>query len=334
MRRRRTVAWAGLLSVGLLAWTGPAFAQTIGMSSTSGFSGRQGGTSFSGGGGGFSGGGGSFSGGGGGFSGGGGGFSGGSSFSGGFSGGGSMSGQRSNLSFQGSSFSSLAGQSWNNPRQVQASYGVYTPFGPYYANPLSMGAPAAVGQVSFGQPLFGAFTSTTAISTGLNLGGGVGLTGGLGGSRLGGTGFSGGLGGLTGSTLGGFTGGRGGQGSFGSFSGGRGGFGSMMGQTQAMARYTITANMPNVAMVPTRVTSDIQTSLTKSTRLSSSRGIQVLSQGPSVVLRGTVPSEQDRRLAENLARLTPGVRDVVNELEIVETVPQPRRLSSASATAP
>jgi osmotically-inducible protein OsmY len=44
--------------------------------------------------------------------------------------------------------------------------------------------------------------------------------------------------------------------------------------------------------------------------------------GQTVILKGKVPSEDERRLAEGLIRLTPGVRAVRNEL-IVEEAARP-----------
>jgi osmotically-inducible protein OsmY len=59
--------------------------------------------------------------------------------------------------------------------------------------------------------------------------------------------------------------------------------------------------------------------LDRSTMLSNSRGVDVSSDGPMVVLRGSVKDEDEARLVENMIRLTPGVRDVRNELKF----PQP-----------
>jgi osmotically-inducible protein OsmY len=44
--------------------------------------------------------------------------------------------------------------------------------------------------------------------------------------------------------------------------------------------------------------------------------IQVATEGDSLVLRGIVKDEHDRRLAEAIARLTPGVRELRNELAV------------------
>jgi osmotically-inducible protein OsmY len=45
-------------------------------------------------------------------------------------------------------------------------------------------------------------------------------------------------------------------------------------------------------------------------------GISVAVEGSTAVLRGSVPSVQDRKLAEQMALLEPGVRSVRNELVV------------------
>jgi osmotically-inducible protein OsmY len=67
---------------------------------------------------------------------------------------------------------------------------------------------------------------------------------------------------------------------------------------------------------PSVAQSEVARVLARSTSLNPNRDIRVLVEGPVVVLRGTVASDHDRRLAEGLIRLTPGVREVRNELEV------------------
>jgi osmotically-inducible protein OsmY len=62
------------------------------------------------------------------------------------------------------------------------------------------------------------------------------------------------------------------------------------------------------------VRSDLQSVIDRSSRLPSRGNIQVLSEGDTIVLRGQVASERERRLAEGLLRLSPGVRQIRNEL--------------------
>jgi len=37
-----------------------------------------------------------------------------------------------------------------------------------------------------------------------------------------------------------------------------------------------------------------------------------------LVLRGTVPSPREKRIAETIVKLTPGVRQIINELEVAQ----------------
>jgi osmotically-inducible protein OsmY len=68
---------------------------------------------------------------------------------------------------------------------------------------------------------------------------------------------------------------------------------------------------------PTLARADVQSIIDNSTVLTSRSGINVDVQGPVVVLRGQVASAKDRRIAEGMLRMTPGVLDVVNDLRVV-----------------
>jgi len=57
--------------------------------------------------------------------------------------------------------------------------------------------------------------------------------------------------------------------------------------------------------------------------LSQAGRINAALEGQTAVLRGTVPTEADRALAEGLAKLEPGVMAVRNELVVGPTPPQP-----------
>jgi hypothetical protein len=66
--------------------------------------------------------------------------------------------------------------------------------------------------------------------------------------------------------------------------------------------------------VPTaRVQTDLRDLFSRSSQLES-KGIQIDVQDNVVVLKGNVVSEDERRIAEGMARMTPGVIDVRNEL--------------------
>lgn len=59
---------------------------------------------------------------------------------------------------------------------------------------------------------------------------------------------------------------------------------------------------------------DLQQIIDRSSALAAPDVVQVVSDGSAVVLRGVVVSEYDRRLAEALLRLSPGVGQIRNEL--------------------
>ncbi|HZT78944.1 MAG TPA: BON domain-containing protein, partial [Gemmataceae bacterium] len=83
--------------------------------------------------------------------------------------------------------------------------------------------------------------------------------------------------------------------------------------------YTTTLDpslIPAAPMPPARLQADLQNVLARSTRLPSAANVRVTVEGDVVVLQGTVGSERERRLTEAAVRLTPGVHDVRNELEV------------------
>jgi hypothetical protein len=141
-------------------------------------------------------------------------------------------------------------------------------------------------------------------------GGGSGASGASGGGL--------GAGGLGGGGLGAGGLGAGGLGAGGLGAGGLGGAGVTGGRAQAIALATA---FPTAAPTATTIRTDLQQIIQSSTRLPSRANISVLSNGTGVVLRGTVATEHERLLAEALVRLTPGVRDIANELEVRGSAP-------------
>jgi hypothetical protein len=63
-----------------------------------------------------------------------------------------------------------------------------------------------------------------------------------------------------------------------------------------------------------------------SKQLKSKDSILVAMDGDMLVLRGTASNASERRLAEAIVRMTPGIYDVRNELEVPEPAPPPRRI--------
>jgi hypothetical protein len=74
---------------------------------------------------------------------------------------------------------------------------------------------------------------------------------------------------------------------------------------------------------PAQERRDLQELLARSSNLTAGgRNLQVFMDGITVVIRGTVTDDHDRRLAEALLRLSPGVREVRNEV-VVQTASVP-----------
>jgi hypothetical protein len=310
----RGLAAFGLVTAGLLAWAGSAPAQMGGVGSSSGGASSRGGSS-------------------------------------GGSGNG-LQGQAvsSDLptTIQGNAgvigLGSFANVGTGTGRSGSSAVSSSNPFQAYYYNPYAQGlVNGQSGQSSsvataFGQPVYANLTSSGSGS------GGFGGGGGRGGSTFGGTGGFAGAGGTSGGsrTAGGFgsSGSMGGSygGSFGS-TGGFGGtattrpggtFGGTSGNVTRFAGGSwgpsigragpvMAANLalpPRPAVPAGAVRSDLQQVIGRSTVLTAPGAISVAMDGNTIVLRGTVANDGERRVAENMLRLTPGVRDVRNELEV------------------
>lgn len=80
--------------------------------------------------------------------------------------------------------------------------------------------------------------------------------------------------------------------------------------------YSTTPRFASARPTIAQVRNDVEGLLVGSGRFASAGGMRVDLDGPVVVLRGRVADDDQRRLAENMARLSPGVREVRNELEI------------------
>ena len=190
-------------------------------------------------------------------------------------------------------------------------------FAPNYANPLwqgragvqGSGLTTVVGPGGFGQAVYGTNGGASGASGAGGTGGvasrATGRTGATGGTALGG---ATGTAGRTGGALGGTTAGRGGATT----------------QNQQMAQqltsgrqiaYTQTPRFPAIAPVaPAQLQSDLQTLLTTSFN---GGGVQAtLADGGVVVLRGQVADDDEARSVAGMVLLTPGVKEVKNELTI------------------
>jgi hypothetical protein len=280
----------------------------------------------SGGGGGSSMGGGSSFGGGGSFGGSSGSFGGGGSLSGGSFGGSSSSSGTSfgnNTAFSGGvsvgnasgGISMLSGSSYqggSQGSQVRAgatSVGVSSsnPFAASYTNPIAAGLSGVTGRSTFGTAVYANLNPTGSMS---GSSGGMGLTGG----RAGTAGMTGGGAGFMGS--GAMGAGRPASGSYATL-------GATGTTTTRAPTYSAAIDFSYTPVAPSGLQTSIRQMLIQSNALPSSSNIQVAVDGGTVILRGLVADDHGRRLAEGMVRLTPGVRDVRNELVVATAAGRP-----------
>lgn len=180
-------------------------------------------------------------------------------------------------------------------------------FSRFYVNPYALGMTTTgnTRPTAFGTPLYTSLYPGTQTTTGAGgaggrggVGGGVGVTPGVTGT-VGTTRVGGGAGGV-----GGITGGIGGLGGTGTTTGFR-----------PPAAYQTAIAFPYNPTTPPQRQLNLEAVLARSTTLGT-RNIRVEVDGNAVILRGSVADPADRRRAENLLRLTPGVRLVKNELTV------------------
>jgi hypothetical protein len=87
--------------------------------------------------------------------------------------------------------------------------------------------------------------------------------------------------------------------------------------------YTCTLVFPYDPPKPTQLQTDLQQIISGSSALTS-KNIKVKLDGQTLVLEGSVANDRERRLAEGLVRLTPGVRQVRNTLVVQSTQATPK----------
>jgi hypothetical protein len=283
------MSWAvrgGLLCAALLGWVAAAPGQGFGGGAMGG-GGMSGGGAM--GGGGMSGGGGMGSGGLGGTFGSGNGMSGGmmgGGMSGGMSGGMMSGGMGGTTGFGGAGYGGFGMSGGVSPTNAFAGYFA----SPYViataANAASSGGTtmATARNATFGQPMYGNMSGMTGMMGAGTMGGMSGMTGM--GSRMGMTGTTGTSGAPFTLTI------------------SPGG----LGNTSAPPPTTGATNSP--------LQTQLVTLIQGSSSLPSKATIRVQVAGGTVILSGTVADDHERRLAANLLRLTPGVGEVRNDLQL------------------
>jgi hypothetical protein len=92
---------------------------------------------------------------------------------------------------------------------------------------------------------------------------------------------------------------------------------------------TLGDDLPMVVHSSSQLQSTVGSSLQRSSYIQQPGTIKVRVDNGAVILDGTVATAKEKRIAEGLARLTPGVREVVNNLEVPETLPTPQKKTPA-----
>jgi osmotically-inducible protein OsmY len=163
------------------------------------------------------------------------------------------------------------------------------PFVSTYGNPLGIGMVDVTGKQTikknFGQAMYSVYSTATT--------GGSGTLGGLGGAGASSTvmyGYN---------TIG-------------------------MGRTPYYTA-TLGDSLPVVTHPNPQLQASVTDLLQRTTSVTLSTPIKVRVEGQTVFLDGNVATPRDKRIIEGMIRLTPGVRDVVNNLEVgSEVLPQPK----------
>jgi hypothetical protein len=198
---------------------------------------------------------------------------------------GSIIGGTSSSSTGGSFLGATAGTSTGRTGGGAQTVGSTSPFGVYYGEPRSLGIAGNNGTLptnpTFGVPLY-SVTGIGSTSGGSTFGGLAGAGGSTGGSAIATTGT------VNATSYG----------------------------IRRVPSYYTELGFDRRITPPTQVQANLQQMYAHTSRLSTPGAIRVDVDGQVVVLRGTVANDRERRLAESLARLTPGVHDIRNELGV------------------
>ena len=218
------------------------------------------------------------------------------SMGGGFTGGGSTSSGGFTGGSGGSSSTSggfTGGTTTSTGKGGTSSTAVPTSSNPWlstYGNPLTMGLLDSAGKPTFtkafGQATYPTYSSST-----------TGTTGGFGGA-------TGGFGGGTSST---------------SYSFNTGGI-------AYPPNYITVAgdSLPVVVHSNPKLQGAVSNLLQRSTLIRPIDPYKVSVNGSTVTIEGTVASAKEKRVVEGMIRMTPGVREVINNLQVAETLPNPK----------
>jgi osmotically-inducible protein OsmY len=110
--------------------------------------------------------------------------------------------------------------------------------------------------------------------------------------------------------------------------------GARGGGTQTQLRTTIRLGFDRSGSASTGVNTKLRTRLAESSGIQFLSSVEVAMDGRTATLRGVVATEHDRALAEQLARLEPGIWKVRNDLLLPESVPPGDTQADRSPTPP
>jgi hypothetical protein len=175
------------------------------------------------------------------------------------------------------------------------------PFLATYVNPYSAGLVSTSGATTstkaFGQPVYALFSTATSSGNTGTFSGGTG-------------GASGGTGGVVASTA---------------INGGLGFGYNTYGQGRTYAYAAVPGEtVPMVFHSNPQLQSSVSDVLLRSTSFKALAPLNVSVNESTVTLAGTVASAKEKRIVEGMVRMTPGVRAVVNNLQVSETLPAPK----------
>jgi osmotically-inducible protein OsmY len=187
------------------------------------------------------------------------------------------SGTSAGLGSNSNSGNSMTGSSTTGTTTVSTVVSTSNLFRSHFANPMSAGLPSGTRQSGFGSPLYSTTTTGTTGNTGP--GGTANIN-----SRTNST---------TGSVFG----------------------ASSVGVRRAPA-YSTSLGFEYKQESSDAVLAKVMETLANASRLPNRKNIVVVLDGNTFVLQGTAANDHERRLTEALVRLTPGVREIRNEIEV------------------
>jgi BON domain len=96
-----------------------------------------------------------------------------------------------------------------------------------------------------------------------------------------------------------------------------------VGATPSPITYALEVRFPAPPIATSRLQTDLQSLVSRTSQLRQTGTVRVEVVGNTVILRGRVSDDDERRLVEGMVRLEPGVHEVQNEIEVASAPPKP-----------